>query len=174
VPLEHAHTIKAGTTGRVVLLFAHDEAGCGVTGLRHDAPGARAAAVRAGDASPIEFPLAPARPGEYVPGGFVEVDADLAPGVYQLGIPDAALAEGSESAMVVVVMPGAIIPPVQFHLVAFDPSDPVCIGMEGLRDRNRHEFLRRALPRLTELELDLGREQERRLSARDGTVTEAP
>lgn len=174
MPLEHAHTIKAGTTGRVVLLFAHDEAGRSVTGLRHDAPGTRATAVRAGDAKAIEFPLTPATPGEYVPGGFVEVDADLAPGVYQLGIPDDILAQGSESAMLVVVMPGAIIPPVQIHLVAFDPSDSVCIGMEGLKDRNRHEFLRRALPRLTELELELGREQERRLSARLGGVTEAP
>jgi len=135
-----------------------------VTGLRHDIPGAGAASIREGDAAAAPIPLAEARAGEHVVGGFAEVDSILLPGVYQLGLPDELLAAGSTRAMVVVTIPGAVVDPIELDLVAYDPQDPKCIGMTQLGDERRHQFLRQALPRLTELELEAGREGEARLA----------
>src|SRR5437762_6435340 len=86
------------------------------------------------------------------------------PGLYQLGVPDAMLAEGSEHALLLLRFDDAAIAPIEIELVAFDPLDQVAIGMAQLQDRGRHEFLRSALPGLTEVELEQGRDGERELS----------
>jgi len=54
----------------------------------------------------------------------------------------------------------------EVDLVAYDPQDGTCIGMSQLSDRRRHQFLRQALPRLTEMELELGRQAESELAGR--------
>jgi hypothetical protein len=167
MPVHSAHTIQAGTTGRFLLVYARDssEESRGKTGLTHDGPGSTAAYVREGDgASPL--PLRPGEVGTWAPGGFVEVDADLVPGVYQLGLPDDALAPGSTHVLVLLRSEGATVDPVDIELVAYDPLDEGCIGMAQLQDGRRHEFLRRALPRMTEKELALGAKVEAQLTSR--------
>jgi hypothetical protein len=59
-----------------------------------------------------------------------------------------------------------VIRPVDIHLVAYDPEDAERLGMVSLSSGKRHEFLRRALPRFTEMELALGEQAERALQAR--------
>jgi len=68
--------------------------------------------------------------------------------------------------MVVLTFADAVVDPMEFDLVAFDPQDPKCIGMSQLGDERRHQFLRQALPRLTERELEAGRRAEAELAGR--------
>jgi hypothetical protein len=166
MPVQHAYTIKAGSVSKLLLVFARDGSGEPRTGLRHDTAGATTAYVREGESRARAVPLAPGEVGVFRSGGFVEVDPGLLPGVYQLGAPDEMLAEGAARALLLLRFPGATLEPVEIHLVGYDPQDVERLGMRGLANRNRHEFLRQALPRLTEMELSLGEEAERRLNAK--------
>jgi hypothetical protein len=164
MPVHSSHTVKAGTTSKLFLLFAVDATGEGLIGLAFDTPGARAAYVREGEGARA-IPLSEGQVGEWSAGGFVEVDPELLPGVYQLGAPDEMLAPGSSHALALFLLPAGHVPPVEVELVAYDPQDEACMGMAQLQDDKRHEFLRRALPRLTEQELALGARAEAELSA---------
>jgi len=112
----------------------------------------------------VRIELATATVGSWSSGGLTEIDAELMPGVYQLGVPDEMLAGGSTRAILVLRFPDAEVEPVEVDLVAYDPQDPSCIGMGQLSDERRHQFLRTALPRLTEMEYELGRQAEQDLA----------
>ena len=138
-------------------MFARDEepgAG-GVTGLRHDAPGLAAAYLRSGSGGVQPIALREGRADRHVPGGFREVDRRLLPGLYELGLPDTALAEGSPRVIVSLQARGAVIEPVVVSLVAYDPREPERMGMGCLEWPVRWRFLRRGLPKLTSMELAL-------------------
>jgi len=167
MPVQHGYTIKQGTTSKLLLIYVRDavEPGSGKRGLRHDDPGATAAYIREGERQARAISLAPGEVGLYSSGGFAEVDPELLPGVYQFGAPDALLAGGSTRAMLVLRFPGATIEPVEIHLVAYDPQDAERMGVWGLANHKRHEFLRRAMPRLTEMEYELGVQAEQALQA---------
>jgi phosphohistidine swiveling domain-containing protein len=152
----HSYTIKAGTTSKLFLVFARDTemgGGEGKRGLAVRTPGARAAYVRDGSRA-TEISLIQGEVGRWSPGGFAEVDPDLMPGVYQLGAPDEMLAEGATRALLMLRFPGAEIDPVDVELVAFDPQDPVRMGMRALGPEARLEALRGAFPRLAGKELE--------------------
>jgi hypothetical protein len=167
MPVHSPHTIKAGTTSKLLLVYARDRQGGseGKTGLTATTPGATAGYIREGEAA-SSVDLVAGQVGRWSPGGFAEVDPDLVPGVYQLGMPDEALGSGSTHVLVILRFPGAAVDPVDIELVAYDPQDEGCIGMAQLQDKKRHEFLRRALPRMTEQELALGAQVEEQLTAR--------
>jgi hypothetical protein len=61
--------------------------------------------LREGAASATAITLATMTVGTWATGGFKEVDATNMPGIYELGLPDAALATGANS--VVVMLKGA-------------------------------------------------------------------
>jgi hypothetical protein len=94
----------------------------------------------------------------------VEVDPEAMPGLYQLGIPDEALAAGATHAIVRVSFEAAVVAPVHLDLVAYDPEDPYSIGIRELANIHRHAFLHGALPGLTEDSLDAGVASQRRLT----------
>lgn len=158
MPVEHHHTIKAGATRQLLFVYAgHERAPEGAkTGLEGRVDLATAAFVREGESSVHRTTLIRGRLGEWSPGSFAEVDAEVMSGVYQVGLPDEMLAKGSTRVMLCLRFPDAVIEPIDISLVAFDPQDAERIGVEGLANATRHEFLRRALPRLTEMELALG------------------
>jgi hypothetical protein len=149
--------IRAGSRGRSAFVFARDEgAGAGgVTGLRHDAPGVASAYLRSGSGEVQPIALREGRADRHVPGGFREVDRRLLPGLYELGLPDTALAEGSPRVIVSLQARGAVIEPVVVSLVAYDPREPERMGMVCLEWPVRWRFLRRGLPKLTSIELAL-------------------
>ncbi len=153
MPEHMSHTVRWGSTDRTILVFAHDGTGRGKAGLSPASPGASAAYVREGGGA-VSVPL----------DGLVEVDSDLATGVYRLPLPDELLAPGAAHAIVLVRFDDAVVGPVELELVAYDPLDESCIGMTQLGDRKRHEFLRRALPRFTEMEFEAGMDREKRLT----------
>lgn len=150
----HAYTVKAGTTGKLFLVQARNASdGAPMSGLAYDQQGAKAGYVREGDRGrPIA--LAPGEVGAWSPGGFVEVDPELLPGVYQFGAPDEMLAPGSTRAVLVLQFPGGVIDPVEVDLVAFDPQDSVRLGMTALSPEARVEALRGAFPRLAAKEIE--------------------
>ncbi len=158
MPIEHQHTVKAGSVSKLLLIFAADarDPTVGKRGVKYDAPGAVAAYFREGETAAHPVPLAPGRLGQWSPGSLTEVDAELMPGVYQLGAPDEMLARGSTRALLLVRFPGATVTPIEISLVAYDPQDSERIGVSSLANAERHQFLRRAMPRLTEMELGLG------------------
>jgi hypothetical protein len=151
------HTLPAGSRSRSILVYAADAADPtrARSGLAAGAAGAGAAAIRAGDEDPIEIGLTENTIDSFVPGGWVEVDPELAPGVYRFGIPNAVLAGGVDVAMIAFRFPGAVIDPVEILLVAYDPQERERIGMGCQVWEERQAFLRQGLPRLAELELEL-------------------
>ena len=165
MPLEHQHTIKAGSRSKILLFFAADSSKpeLGKPGLKHDSAEVSAGFIREGESKAQVVRLSAGRLGVWAPGSLVEVDADLMPGVYQLGAPDEMLAEGSTRALLLLRFRGARVAPIEVSLVAYDPQDSERIGVLSLANDKRHEFLRRAMPRLTEMDLELGEKAERAL-----------
>ncbi len=151
-----AYAITAGSTGRHLLIEARDadDPSRPKTGLAAaTSPASSAAYVRDTEGRAVAFDLTPATALEHRPGSWQEVDATLAPGIYRLAVPDDMLARGATRAVVVVRFPGAAIDPVDVDLVAYDPLDPVRLGMGAISPEARIEALRGAFPRVTAREL---------------------
>ncbi len=154
MPVQHAYTMKAGTKSKLLLIYATSADGTsGKTGLARNLSAGSAAYIREGDSAARTVPIVEGRVGEWGAGAFAEVDPELLPGVYQFGAPDEMVAEGSARA-------------VEINLVAYDPQDAERIGVWSLAGHKRHEFLRQALPRFTEMELALGEQAEKELKAK--------
>jgi hypothetical protein len=148
------YVVKKGTSSRLMLVEARDATSrMPVRGLEHDSPGAAAAFVRDNSSQVERFSLTAGNLGRYSDGSFVEVDSELMPGIYQLGVPDAVFSDGADSAVIVVSFPGARIEPIEISLVAYDPQDEQRLGMSALGPEGRIAALRGAFPRLTAREL---------------------
>jgi hypothetical protein len=150
-----SHVVKKGTTARLLAFAARDasDGRSAKTGLSHETPGASAAFVREGEADVRRISLVGGKLGDFRSGGFVEVDPDLMPGVYQFGLPDDVLAPGADSALLILRFPGAVIDPIEIALVAYDPQDEDRLGMSAIGPEGRIAALRGAFPRLTAQEL---------------------
>jgi hypothetical protein len=101
-------SLAKNTTSRIVQMFIQDSSattGAGLTGLLYNAASLTAYYQRENAASPVAITLATMTVGTWASGGFKEVSSANMPGVYQLGLPDAALASGAAS--VVVMLKGA-------------------------------------------------------------------
>lgn len=167
MPVPHTYTMKAGTKSKLLLVYATSaEDTSGKTKLARNLSAARAAYIREGDSTAHRVPIVEGRVGEWGSGALAEVDPELLPGLYQFGAPDEMLAEGSARAVLLLRFPDTVIKPVEIHLVAYDPQDAERMGVWSLAGHKRHEFLRQALPRFTEMELALGEEAEKELAAK--------
>jgi hypothetical protein len=96
------------------------------TGLVYNTAGLTAYYIRAGS-SAVQITLAPlASPGAaWTSGGFIEVDATNAPGVYRLDVPNEAFARGAKS--VAIILKGAsgmAQVSKEIRLTVFDPDNP--------------------------------------------------
>ena len=170
MPVQHAYTMKAGTKSKLLLVYATSaESASGKTGLVRNVSAGSAAYIREGDSAARRISMMQGRVGKWESGAIAEVDPDLLPGVYQFGAPDEMIAEGSGRAVLLIRFPDTVIKPVEINLVAYDPQDAERIGVWSLAGHKRHEFLRQALPRFTEMELALGEEAEKELKARLNT-----
>ena len=93
------YQLVKGTTSQTVEVFIQDSSsttGAGLTGLAFNTASLTAFFYREGDASTTSMTLVTMTLGTWVTLGFVVVDATNMPGVYQIGIPDAALATGAD------------------------------------------------------------------------------
>lgn len=100
--------LAAGATSKLLTVFVQDSSsttGAGLTGLVYNTGSLVAYYLREGAGSAVSISLATMTLGTWATGGFIVVDGTNMPGLYQLGIPDAALATGANS--VVVMLKGA-------------------------------------------------------------------
>lgn len=156
MPVHLSHTVRHGTSQRSIFVVASHSDGSPATGLNHRSTGIQAGYVRIGE-SAVGITLTQGHVGSWTEGGFVEVDEGLLPGVYQLDLPDRVMAEGSTEALVTVRGQEASFEPVDITMVAYDPQDARSLGLVQLDQSTRHDFLRRALPVFTEMELAIAR-----------------
>lgn len=96
-------SIKAGTTSKLLDTFIQDSSsttGAGLTGLAFNSGSLTGYYYREGAGSAVSITLATMTLGTWATGGFIVIDGTNMPGSYQLGIPDAALAAGAKSVLV--------------------------------------------------------------------------
>lgn len=154
MPIHVNHTVQYDTTSRSVFVSASSSDGRPAKGLSTQSSGLRAAFSRS-HSRPVEIELIAGELESWRSGGFIEVDAELLPGIYKLDIPDAVMAYGADEALVSVTSDAAVFDPIDITLVAYDPQDARALGLFQLRQRTRHDFLKKALPKMTEMEMAL-------------------
>jgi hypothetical protein len=99
--------VLKGTTSQLIEFEVDSTAGGVLTGLAFNTASLIAYYYREGAASTVAISLVTMTLGTWVSGGFVAVDGTHMPGVYQLGIPNAALISGANH--VVIQLSGAAL-----------------------------------------------------------------
>lgn len=133
-------TFKAGTTSKDVNILIQDSSvstGAGKTGIAYNTSGLTAYYHRQGSNAATAITLATKTLGTWATGGFVEVSSANMPGLYELGIPDAALASGA-TWVVIMLFGVANMAPVtlEIQLDAVDNQDATRGGMTALPNAN--------------------------------------
>jgi hypothetical protein len=93
-------SIKVGSTSKLARIFVQDSSlttGVGLTGLVYNTSSLQAYYIKEGQATATAITLATMTVGTWATGGFKVVDATNMPGVYEIGIPDAALSTGAST-----------------------------------------------------------------------------
>lgn len=90
--------VKKGTTSIIQSVYITDTSNNALTGIAFDSGGLSAYYFRSGDTSATAITLADATLGTYTSGGFKEVDATNLPGLYEIHLPNAVFADGSDYA----------------------------------------------------------------------------
>jgi|SRR5579859_4771348 len=92
--------VSAGATSVLVDIFLQDSSsttGAGLTGLTFSSSGLTAYYHRNADNASVAITLATMTLGTWATGGFIVVDGTNMPGLYQIGVPNAAFAAGSST-----------------------------------------------------------------------------
>ena len=130
--------LKKGSTSVRVMVFIADSSsttGAGKTGLAFNSSGLKWYYWRGdtGNNPGVSVTPATATLGTFTSGGFKEIDATNLPGLYEIGIPDAAIASGSLSvAMMLHGVSGMAPLPLEIQLVAYDPENATTLGLTNL------------------------------------------
>lgn len=123
--------IYKGKTSKVIEVMIRDSTtGQGKTGIAFGSVAARY--MREGASASSAITVVTATLGTWTSGGWVEVDATNQPGLYQFGVPNAALATGANSVTLSFKISGAIDKAVKFILIDVDLRDPVRAGLTAL------------------------------------------
>jgi len=104
------HQLLAGATSQLIDIFAQDSSqtdGRGLTGLVYNSSNLICYYKRQGQSSWTAVTLADMTQGTWTSGGFKEGDSTHAKGVYEFGIPDAAIASSAGVYWVDIVFQGA-------------------------------------------------------------------
>jgi len=127
---------QVGTTSQVVDILALNSSvttGAGLTGLAYNTSSLTCYYHRNTASADVAVSLATMTLGTWATGGFIVVDGTNMPGLYQFGIPNAALASGADS--VVFYFTGATnLAPIvlEIELTATSNQDAVHGGMSAL------------------------------------------
>lgn len=129
-------SIKAGTTSKTLKIFVQDSSvttGAGLTGLTNASGSLTGYYVREGANAAVSISIVSATLGTFTSGGFIVVDGTNMPGLYEIGIPDAAIAAGANSVVVMYKGAANMAPVVlEIELTAYDPYDGVRLGLTAL------------------------------------------
>ncbi len=129
--------IKQGTTSKLVRVFAQDSAatdGSGKTGIAYNAAGLTAYYLPEGDAAATAITLYSGTVGTYSTGCWSEVDSTNMPGIYEIGLPDAAIDATSEGSVIVMLKGAADMAPIliEIELDAIDYRNGSSAGLSNL------------------------------------------
>lgn len=133
-------SLVAGTTSKTLKIFVQDSSvttGAGLTGLTNASGSLTGYYVREGANAAASISIVSATLGTWTSGGFIVVDGTNMPGLYEIGIPDAAIAAGAKS--VVVMYKGATnMAPVvlEIELTAVDNQTATNFGLSALPTAN--------------------------------------
>jgi len=131
-------SIAKGATSVLVRIFLSDSSsttGAGLTGLTSGSSGLVCYRARDddGNAGGTAISLSGGTRGTWSSGGFVEKDSTNMPGIYEFGIPDAALATGSRSVDIMFKGATNLAPlPMEIELTGWNNQDAVHGGMSAL------------------------------------------
>ena len=128
--------LQQGTTSYSAYVFIQDTSvttGSGLTGLVYNTAGLTAYYVRPGG-SAVSISLVTQTPtGAFSSGGFVAVDGTNLPGLYRLDVPNAAIASGVNSAIIMLKGAANMAPVLmEVELTAYNPYDAVRLGLTGV------------------------------------------
>ena len=130
--------ITAGATSQSIPVFIQDSSlstGAGLTGLLYNTANLIAYYRRQGQSSMTAITLADMTLGTWTSGGFKVTDGTHAPGEYELGLPDAAIASSAGVNWVEVRLQGATNmcqTTIMIQLTKSDLQDSVRLGLTGL------------------------------------------
>jgi hypothetical protein len=131
-------SVLKGATSVLCRVFFQDSSsatGAGLTGLTSGSSGLVCYRARDddGNAGATQITLSAGTRGTWSSGGFVEKDSTNLPGVYEFGIPNAALATGSRSVLVMFKGATNLAPcPLEVELTGWDNQDGTRGGMTAL------------------------------------------
>ena len=130
-------SILAGTTSKLIDVFIQDTSvttGAGLTGLTNASSGLTWYYYREGAATSTQVTsIASMTLGTWTTKGFIVIDGTNMPGCYQLGVPDAAIAAGAKSVIMLLKGVTNMAPLVlEIELTAVDNQDGVHGGMSAL------------------------------------------
>lgn len=132
--------IKKGATDQIIYLDILDSAsttGGRKTGIAYNASGLLAYYTRAGAAAAQITLATQTAAGAHSDGGWVQVDATNAPGIYRLDLPDAVCATGVDSVIVTVCgASGMVEASVEIQLSAVDFQTSTNMGLSALPTAN--------------------------------------
>lgn len=128
-------SIVQATTSKLIRFFVQDSSstvGAGLTGLTSGSSGLIAYYLLEGGGSAASISLSGGTLGTWSSGGFIEADATHMPGIYELGIPNAALT-GAKSVLVMLSGAANMAPVlIEIELTAVNNQDAVRYGLSSL------------------------------------------
>ena len=129
-------TLHRGITAKIIRLFIQDVTkadGSGLSKLTSAALGLSAYFIREGDSAPTAISMTSGVVGTWSSGGFAEVDASAMPGIYELGLPNAALSAG-ESTVVMLKGADAMAPcllEIELDAIDYQQAIPTAAGIKA-------------------------------------------
>jgi hypothetical protein len=129
--MSYDHTIKKATTSKIVEVMLRDSTtGAGKTSVAHGS--VTASYVREGG-SRVAITVASGSAGDsYSSGKWAAVDGTNTPGLYQLHLPDAALAAGANAVSVFIKTSGVIDKVIRISLIDADLRNATSLGLTNL------------------------------------------
>ena len=129
--MSYDHTIKKSTTSKIIELMIRDSStGAGKTSVAHT--DVTASYVRE-SATRTAISLASGSAGDsYSSGKWAEVDSTNTPGLYQLHIPDAALATGANAVTIFLKASSVIDKVIRISLIDADLRNSTTLGLTNL------------------------------------------
>jgi len=127
--------LKTGTTSKLARIFIQDSSatdGSGLTALVYNSSGLTWYWIQEGDASATQVTLATMTVGTWASGGFKEVDATNMPGVYEIGIPNAAIDANGTTHMLLKGATNMAPVAIEIECDAIDYVDSVRAGLTAL------------------------------------------
>jgi hypothetical protein len=125
---------QVGTANQIIqVVISSASTGLPITGLVYNSSGLTCYYKRNTASADVSVSLATMTLGTWASGGFKEVDSTNMPGLYEFGVPNAALASGAD--LVVFTFSGytgMLALPVQVELTATNNQDGVRGGMTAL------------------------------------------